>query len=95
MNNELFSRLKDLAQKENRTRLAVLLGAAAMLLILLSEQVTPSEKPAAGSDAPADDIVYRQQLEQQLSDLIAQVEGAGKTTVMITLESGEETIYAL
>ena len=29
MNNELFSRLKDLAQKENRTRLAVLLGAAA------------------------------------------------------------------
>ena len=43
----------------------------------------------------ADDNVYRQQLEQQLSDLIAQVEGTGKTTVMITLESGEETIYAL
>ena len=93
MNNELFSRLKDLAQKENRTRLAVLLGAAAMLLILLSELFTPSEKTA--SAAPADDNVYRQQLEQQLSDLIAQVEGAGKTTVMITLESGEETIYAL
>ena len=36
-----------------------------------------------------------QQLEQQLSDLIAQVEGAGRTTVMITLESGEETINAL
>ena len=85
MNNELFSRLKDLAQKENRARLAVLLGAAAMLLILLSELFTPSEKTAAASAAPADDNVYRQQLEQQLSDLIAQVEGAGKTTVMITL----------
>ena len=95
MNNELFSRLKDLAQKENRTRLAVLLGAAAMLLIKLSELFTPSEKTTAASAAPADDNVYRQQLEQQLSDLIAQVEGAGKTTVMITLESGEETIYAL
>ena len=88
MNNELFSRLKDLAQKENRARLAVLLGAAAMLLILLSELFTPSGKTAAASAAPADDNVYRQQL-------IAQVEGAGKTTVMITLESGEETIYAL
>ena len=33
MNNELFSRLKDLAQKENRTRLAVLLGAAAFIVI--------------------------------------------------------------
>ena len=95
MNNELFSRLKDLAQKENRARLAVLLGAAAMLLILLSELVAPSGKTAAASAAPADDNIYRQQLEQQLSDLIAQVEGAGKTTVMVTLESGEETIYAL
>ena len=95
MNNELFSRLKDLAQKENRARLAVLLGAAAMLLILLSELFAPSGKTAAASAAPADDNVYRQQLEQQLSDLITQVEGAGKTTVMVTLESGEETIYAL
>ena len=95
MNNKLFSRLKDLAQKENRARLAVLLGAAAMLLILLSELFAPSGKTAAASAAPADDNVYRQQLEQQLSDLIAQVEGAGKTTVMVTLESGEETIYAL
>ena len=55
MNNELFSRLKDLAQKENRARLAVLLGAVAMLLILLSELFTPSEKTAAASAAPADD----------------------------------------
>ena len=30
MNNKLFSRLKDLAQKENRARLAVLLGSIAM-----------------------------------------------------------------
>ena len=95
MNNELFSRLKDLAQKENRARLAVLLGAAAMLLILLSELFAPSGKTAAASAPPANDNISRQQLEQQLSDLIAQVEGAGKTTVMVTLESGEETIYAL
>ena len=95
MKNKLFLRLKDLVQKENRARLAVLLGAAAMLLLLLSELFTPSEKPAAGSAAPADESAYRQQLEQQLSDLITQVEGAGRTTVVITLESGEETIYAL
>ena len=33
MKNKLFLRLKDLVQKENRARLAVLLGAAAMLLL--------------------------------------------------------------
>ena len=36
MINMLFSRLKDLAQKDIRARLAVFLGAAALLLILLS-----------------------------------------------------------
>ena len=68
MNNELFSRLKDLAQKENRTRLAVLLGAAAMLLILLSELFTPSEKTTAASAAPADDNVYRLVCSESLID---------------------------
>ena len=68
MNNELFSRLKDLAQKENRARLAVLLGAAAMLLILLSELFTPSEKTAAASAAPADDNVYRLDCSESLID---------------------------
>ena len=34
-------------------------------------------------------------MEQQLEELIRQMQGAGKTTVMLTLETGEETIYAL
>ena len=31
----------------------------------------------------------------QLKELIEQLDGAGKTVVMVTLESGEETIYAV
>ena len=46
---------------------------------------------ASGQDAAA----YQTQLEQRLSGLIGEIEGAGQATVMITLESGEETIYAL
>ena len=90
-------RLGSLLQKENRGRLALVLGGAAMMLILLSELFAPGAAPAAasGAAAPADSTAYRQQLEQQMAELIAQVQGAGKTTVMITLESGEETVYAL
>lgn len=95
MNKELLQWLHQLIQKENRARLAVLLGVAAMLLILLSELFTPSEKPVSASGTAMDENTYRQQLEVQLEELISQVQGAGKTTVMITLESGEETIYAL
>lgn len=82
-----------LLEKQNRTRLAVVLGGAAMLLLLLSELLPakPSESPAASvSQASA----YREQLEAQLQDLIGQIDGAGATTVMVTLETGEETIYA-
>ena len=39
-------------------------------------------------------VSYREQLEAQLQDLIGQIDGAGATTVMVTLETGEETIYA-
>ena len=38
---------------------------------------------------------YQAQLENRLEHLISQMSGAGKTTVMVTLETGEEAIYAL
>lgn len=83
-----------LLEKQNRTRLAVVLGGAAMLLLLLSELLpaTPPAEPSAASASQAS--VYREQLEAQLQDLIGQIDGAGATTVMVTLETGEETVYA-
>lgn len=82
-----------LLEKQNRTKLAVVLGLAAMLLLLLSELLPTkqAEKPIASASGPS---AYKQQLEAQLQDLIEQIEGAGTTTVMVTLESGEETVYA-
>ena len=71
---------------QGRTRLAVLIGGVAMLLLLLSELMPTGTKSAAA---------YQTQLENRLETLIAQMDGAGKTTVMLTLETGEETIYAL
>ena len=86
-----------LLQKQNRTQLAIILGAAAMLLILFSELFSTPAKPAANAGSPAavSETAYREQLETQLTELIEQLDGAGKTVVMVTLESGEETIYAV
>ena len=91
-------------QKQNRPQLAIILGAAAMLLILFSELFSTPAKTAAnaGSSAAVSETAYREQLETQLkeliriaTELIEQLDGAGKTVVMVTLESGEETIYAV
>ena len=38
---------------------------------------------------------YQAKLEQQLEELISQLQGAGHTTVMVTLSTGEETVYAV
>ena len=84
-----------LAAKENRAKLAVAFGGIAMVLILLSELVPSAPNTAVSTESATDTTAYRVQLEQQLTDLIEQIDGAGKTVVMLTLENGEETVYAL
>ncbi len=88
--------MKGAKEKPRAASLAVLLGIAAMLLILLSELWPASDDPAAppGGETVQTADSYRASLEGQLADLIEQINGAGETTVMITLESGEERIYA-
>lgn len=83
-----------LSTARGRSALAAVLGVTAMLLILLSELRAGSGAETPAASAP-DAAVYQTQLEQRLAGLIAQVEGAGKTAVMVTLETGEERIYAL
>ena len=92
--SELRKWLQTLLKKQNRARLALVLGCIAMALILLSE-LFPAKAPAAPQAVSPEEGTYKTQLEQQLTELIEQVQGAGKTTVMLTLESGEETVYAL
>lgn len=84
--------------EKKRVRLLVAMGLAGMTLLALSEwipaqPVVPATQPAA-STTPADDQSYASSLEEQLTDLISQMEGAGATRVMVTLATGEKTIYA-
>ena len=74
--------------------LAAGLGVAAMALILLSE-VWPAPAKAEPAPAGQDTAAYQAALEERLEELIRQVEGAGETAVLVTLESGEERVYAL
>ena len=84
--------VKDFARKckgkQGRARLAAAVGVLAMLLILLTELLPQNTAAASRTE-------YQAQLENRLEHLISQMSGAGKTTVMVTLETGEEAIYAL
>lgn len=95
--NDLPSVLRSLQNSKGRTSLAVAVGVLAMLLLLLSELLPGSgtQKTAASAVPAAAVSQYQTQLEQQLEELISQLQGAGKTTVMVTLTTGEETVYAV
>ena len=94
MKDGILSLLEKGKSSRNRAALAVAVGVLAMLLILLSEIFSQTEQNApAGQEENT--LAYQTQLEQRLEKLISQMNGAGKTTVMVTLETGEEAIYAL
>ena len=95
--NELLSVFHTLQSGKNRTSLAVVVGVLAMLLLLLSELLPggTTQKVAASAAQTATVSQYQAQLEQQLEELISQLQGAGHTTVMVTLSTGEETVYAV
>ena len=86
-----------LADEKQRVNLLVCMGLAGLLLLAVSswlpaDSSTQSAAPAAMTDSTAD---YAAELETRLTALISRVEGAGKTAVMVTLESGSESIYDL
>lgn len=54
------------------------------------EKGTTAEAPVASENF----YTYEKELEQRLEDLISNVDGAGKTRVMVTLESTQMNVYA-
>ena len=90
--DEFLSVFHALQSGKKRTSLAVAVGVLAMLLLLLSELLPSGNTQKAAASTVSQ---YQTQLEQQLEELISQLQGAGRTTVMVTLTTGEETVYAL
>lgn len=91
-----FLKLKALFKSEKRVRILALLGVLGILLLCLSEFL-PHTRTAQKEDTAKTQIDVNDfcaQTEKKLSELIAQVEGAGRVQVMLTIESSDEKIYA-
>lgn len=84
--------------EKKRVNLLVGMGLAGLLLLAVSAWLPASDtkatQPAQTSPSYDSNDNYAARLEERLTALISNVEGAGKTAVMVTLESGSESIYA-
>lgn len=95
---QCISRMQEIWKDEKkRVNLLLVSGISGMLLLCV-----PAWLPAGGQKQDPEQAVlpaqsaedYEQQLESRLAALIGAMDGAGKTVVMVTLDCGEENIYA-
>ena len=93
----LMERLRDGFRRltENRMNLILICAVTGIILIAASyiwdEQAEPAESVSdAGTLLSAD----TRTLEQRLSEMVSRIDGAGRSCVMVTMESTREAVYA-
>lgn len=86
-----FLKLREHLMKNPKMILIVSFSVLLILILLFSEISTESESEEETKTLCQS---YDRELEERLSELISSIDGAGETKVMITLENGEESVYA-
>ncbi len=71
-------------------------GIIGVVLLIVSEFIPESEKSVETDEEETEIsfIAYEKDIEERLENLLESVEGAGKVQVMVTVESGDEKVYA-
>lgn len=92
MENKNKSILLNFIQK-NRKPCAIL-GVALCGLLLALFAILPQGEGKENGEKQNQLDLYTRSLEQRLSETVSQIDGAGKVSVFLTLESSFETVYA-
>lgn len=96
-NQGILSRLKEYTKSPRFIKGLVVVGLVGIVLILLSDLF---QGKAVDNQQPTTEIQYvslaeyENQLEQGLAEIISSINGAGKTRVLLTMESTVEQVYA-
>jgi stage III sporulation protein AG len=91
--SEIINRIKT----DKKLFIIVLAGIVGVVLLVLSELL-----PEENKDEPKPEKIsvasethnYEAELENRLTELIESISGAGKTKVMLTVDCGDENVYA-
>lgn len=93
--------LETLSQKTKLTKKTLIVTLAAFLgiILLIVSELIPSQSEKEKDETPEQTAAdsyeqYAQNIEERLTALISQIDGAGKTKVMVTLECSDENVYA-
>lgn len=96
INNSLknFQLMKFLSNKNNKIASIIVMVAIVLVILLNLNKGTPANNSSLNQNFNAVDYVssknYIHNLENNLTKILSNIEGVGKVSVMITLESGPE-----
>lgn len=96
---EIASKFENFTKNPKFVKLIIVVGLIGIGLILLSS-IKPYKKESDNNKASNASVAYvnltqyENNLEQSLADIISSIDGAGKTRVMITMDSTVEQVYA-
>ena len=96
--NSMLSTIDKLSKNPKFIKVIVITGLVGILLILMSGVFTDkkenSEAKQSSDIAYISLTQYENELEQNLADIISSINGAGKTRVLLTMDSTVEQVYA-
>lgn len=95
--NNWINGLIEKIKTDKRIILLAVIGFLGVLLLTLSEVLPENNSKEKNKDEyiySKDLTEYENKLEDRLTELIAAVNGAGSVKIMLTLDCGDENIYA-
>ena len=92
MQKDFIEKMLKKLPKDRKVLLTVGLGVMGMIIIMFSGT---SEQNLVQSETAVQEKIYNEnEICLQLQELIEQIDGVGKASVMITYEEGQETVFA-
>ena len=94
---QIVTRIKERILSDKRLAIIVIIGIIGIVLLTVSELIPKKDKtqqPEETTQASQNYSSYAQDTEKRLSSLVSSINGAGNTKIMVTLDSGDENVYA-
>lgn len=88
-----MGRIKEFALSD-KGRKALIIGALAVMLLLLLSTVSCGGEKSVDTTPPAENAAeIEKTLEKRITELISGIDGVGKVSVMVTLDTVSEAVY--
>lgn len=94
---QTFEKLKSAFTSDKKLTVLCAVGVLGVLLLVISEFRPSDGKKAEKQEsvtAAQNQETYAEDIEKRLTEIVSSIDGAGKTRVMVTLDSGAEQVYA-